>query len=138
MNEDACMQKCEKLARQAAERGDAPVGAIIVRDGKIVAQAGEANKSGNDITRHAEIEAIRQAVASLKTNDLSNCVMYSTHEPCVMCSYAIRFHKISKVVYRHTVPYLGGITSSMPVLLTCEAPPSWGPPPTIVHLKPPG
>lgn len=128
------MRRCGLLGKAAAEKGNSPVGAIIVKAEEIVSEAEEAGKSKNDITCHAELEAIRFAVAKLKTNDLSGCVMYTTHEPCVMCSYAIRFYKIKKVVFQNTVQYLGGISSSMPLLTTNEVPPHWSKAPVIVHL----
>ena len=127
------MQRCGLLGKTAAAKGNSPVGAIIIKADEIVSEAEEAGKSKNDITCHAELEAIRFAVAKLKTNDLSECVMYTTHEPCVMCSYAIRFYKIKKVVFQNAVQYLGGISSSVPLLLTNEVPPHWGKPPQIVH-----
>lgn len=71
----------------------------------------------------------------LKTNDLSACVIYSTHEPCIMYSYAIRFYKIKKVVYQHAVNYLGGVSSAMPLLKSKEVPPHWGCIPDIVLLR---
>ncbi len=129
------MERCELLASEAATNGDAPVGSIIAKGDEIVSEAIEASKSNNDITCHAELEAIRLAVRGLKTNDLSDCIIYTTHEPCVMCSYAIRFYKIKKVVYRHTVNYLGGVSSSMPLLTSKEVPPHWGDVPVIVHFK---
>jgi len=128
------MRLCEKLAVAAAEKGNPPVGAIIVKGDEIISEAEEAGKSKNDITRHAEIEAVRIAVGKLKSTDLSECILFTTHEPCVMCSYAIRFYKIKKVVYRNAVDYLGGISSSMPLLTTDDVPPHWSKPPVIVHL----
>lgn len=128
------MQRCAVLANAAAAKGESPVGAVIVKDDTLISEAMEAGKSKNDITCHAEIEAIRSAVAKLKTNDLSDCTLFTTHEPCLMCSYAIRFHKIKKLVYQNTVKYLGGISSSMPLLTTNEVPPHWGKAPEIVHL----
>src|SRR6185312_2955191 len=92
------IKRCEILAAEVAN-GDAPVGSIISKDDEIISEAIEASKNKNDITCHAELEAIRLAVKKLKTNDLSDCTIYSTHEPCIMCSYAIRFYKIKKVVY---------------------------------------
>lgn len=129
------IQRCEILGKEAATKGDALVGAVITKDDEIISEAIEAAKNKNDITCHAELEAIRLAVKKLKTNDLSDCVMYSTHEPCIMCSYAIRFYKIKKVVYQHAVNYLGGVSSSMPLLITKETPPHWGDVPVIVHLN---
>lgn len=128
------MQRCRALANTAAAKGESPVGAVIVKDDKLISEAMEAGKSKNDITCHAEIEAIRFAVEKLETNDLSDCILFTTHEPCLMCSYAIRFHKIKKLVYQNTVKYLGGISSSMPLLTTNEVPPHWGKAPVIVHL----
>jgi tRNA(adenine34) deaminase len=129
------IQRCEILGKEAATKGDAPVGAVITQDDEIISEAVEAAKNKNDVTCHAELEAIRFAVKKLKTNDLSDCVIYSTHEPCIMCSYAIRFYKIKKLVYQHSVKYLGGVSSSMPLLLAQEVPPHWGDVPVIVHLK---
>jgi tRNA(adenine34) deaminase len=129
------IQRCEILGKEAATKGDAPVGAVITKDDEIISEAIEAAKNKNDVTCHAELEAIRLAVKKLKTNDLSDCIMYSTHEPCIMCSYAIRFYKIKKLVYQHAVKYLGGVSSSMPLLLVKEVPPHWGEVPVIVHLK---
>ena len=126
---------CELLAEEAAAKGDVPVGSIITKGDEIIAEAIEASKNKNDITCHAELEAIRLAVKNLKTNDLSDCVIYSTHEPCIMCSYAIRFYKIKKVVYQHAVNYLGGNSSSMSLLTSKEVPPHWTEVPVIVHLK---
>lgn len=126
---------CESLAKEAAGKGDAPVGSVIIKGDEIIAEAFEVSKNKNDITCHAELEAIRLAVKKLKTNDLSACVIYSTHESCIMCSYAIRFYKIKKVAYQHAVNYLGGVSSSMPFLNSKEVPPYWGEVPVIVHLK---
>ena len=129
------IKRCEILAEEAAAKGEAPVGSVIIKDDEIIGEAIEASKDKNDITCHAELEAIRLAVKKLKTDDLSECVIYSTHEPCIICSYAIRFYKIKKVVFQHTVSYFGGITSSMPLLLTKEVSAHWGDVPVIVHLK---
>ena len=129
------IKRCELLAEEAAAKGDAPVGSIITKGEEIIAEAIEASKHKNDITCHAELEAIRLAVKTLKTNDLSGCVIYSTHEPCIMCSYAIRFYKIKKVVYQHAVNYLGGNSSSMPLLISKEVPPHWAEAPVIIHLN---
>ena len=129
------MRCCEILGEAAARKGNPPVGAIIVKDNEVIGEAEEAGKTKNDITCHAEIEAIRIAVKKLKSTDLSECILFTTHEPCIMCSYAIRFYKIKKVVYKNNVDYLGGVTSSMPLLISDDVPPYWSEPPEIEHWQ---
>ena len=134
-NDNYYMKRCEKLGEEAAKKGNPPVGAIIVKDDEIISEAEEAGKSKNDITCHAEIEAVRIAVKKVGSSDLSECILFTTHEPCIMCSYVIRVYKIKKVVYQNTVDYLGGISSSMPLLLSDEVPPHWAQAPEIVHFR---
>jgi tRNA(adenine34) deaminase len=129
------LQCCFQLAKQAAQKGNSSVGALIVKNDKIISEAEEAVKTKNDISCHAEMEAIRKAVKNLHANDLSGCTLYTTHEPCIMCSYAIRYHKIKEVVYVHQSQYLGGVSSSMPLLISTEVPASWSKPPIINHIK---
>jgi len=129
------IKRCGILAEGAVAKGESPVGSLITKNDEIVCEAIEASKNKNDVSCHAELEAIRLAVKKLKTNDLSACVIYSTHEPCIMCSYAIRFYKIKKVVYQHAVNYLGGVSSSMPLLISKEVPPHWGSVPEIIHVR---
>jgi tRNA(adenine34) deaminase len=129
------IKRCEILSQKAAAKGEVPVGSVITKGDEIISEAIEASKNKNDITCHAELEAIRLAVKKLRTNDLSGCVIYSTHEPCIMCSYAIRFYKIKKVVFQHTVNYFGGSSSSMPLLLAKEVPSHWSNIPEVIHLK---
>ena len=101
---------------------------------EIIAKAEEATHSKQDITCHAEIEAIRKARKKVGI-DMSECTMVSTHEPCVMCGYAIRFHKISRVVYKKKVKPFGSISSTMEILRTIEAPNHWSNPPQIIQSK---
>ncbi len=92
------LQRCLALAKWAAEKGNSSVGAVVVKDDEIISEAEEAVKTKNDISCHAEMEAIRQAVKILNTNDLSACILYSTQrEPLVLCvrGHAIRFYKIT-------------------------------------------
>ncbi len=76
-----------------------PFGAVVVRKGKIIARAHNMVLSTNDPTMHAEIVAIRKAAKKLKRFDLSDCVIYSSCEPCPMCLAAIEWAKIKKVYY---------------------------------------
>ncbi|HEX5152042.1 MAG TPA: nucleoside deaminase [Parafilimonas sp.] len=129
------LQRCTELATKAAEKGNSAVGAVIVKDNAIISEGEEAVNTRNDITCHAELEAIRLAVKNLTTNNLSGYTLYSTHEPCIMCSYAIRFYRISKIVYLQQADYLGGVSSSMPLLVSDQLPPHWGEAPVLVHFK---
>ena len=135
MTQNDLINRCVALGVSASEKGNAAVGSVIVKDGIIVGEGEEAGISRNDVTCHAEIEALRDAVKRLDTQDLSDCELYTSHEPCVMCSYAIRFYKIKKVVFLHAVPTLGGVNSSFPVLLTDEVSNHWSKPPEVIDLE---
>lgn len=125
------LERCQVLASEAGRSGNTPVGAIIVRDGVIVGEGREATRPDNDITRHAEVEAIRDALKRLGTDKLDGCSMYTTHEPCVLCSYAIRHYQISWVGFEHAVPTVGGVSSPWPILTTTDIP-IWALPPQIM------
>lgn len=129
--EDKWMQRCLQLAGDAAERGEAAVGAVIVRDGERIAESSEQVKTLQDITAHAELLAIRQACEALMTLDLSDCILYTNVEPCWMCSYAIRETRIQRVVIGKAVPDIGGVTSCYP-LLTDATIGGWENPPVIL------
>jgi tRNA(adenine34) deaminase len=123
------MQICLDLGRQARQAGNAAVGAVIVADDQLIGAGMEAGKSKKDITCHAEIEAIRDALQRGHSN-LSAAVLYTTHEPCLMCSYVIRHHRIARIVMGVPVPEVGGYTSPFPILTT-QLVSKWGPPPAI-------
>ena len=112
------MLRCIELGRQSMAKGNAPVGSVIVRDGEIIGEGLELGKTQNDITYHAEIEAIRDALKKGAFTKLSGTTLYTTHEPCLMCSYAIRHYEIKKVVYGLSVKDIGGHTSDFAVLKT--------------------
>jgi tRNA(adenine34) deaminase len=124
------MSKCIVLAKIAKARGDSPVGSLVVRKGKIIGEGIEGGKTQKDITFHAEIEAIRQAVKNTGISDFSDSILYTTHEPCIMCSYLIRHHKISHVVIGITTGEIGGYSSKYPLLLDKEIK-KWNLPPKI-------
>ena len=125
------MHRCRQLADEAVRGGDAPVGSLVLRDGKIIAEGVEGVKAQNDPTAHAEILAIRKACAALGTLDLSGTTLYTTTEPCLMCSYAIRQTRISRVVIEKRTEQGGGVTSLYPILKDGSFP-IGGPPPEIV------
>lgn len=122
------MQVCIELARQA---GNPPVGALLVKEDKVMGQGREAGKSKQDITCHAEIEAIRDAMAQGHSESLPACILYTTHEPCIMCSYVIRHHKIATIIIGVEVAHIGGSSSIYPVLETRDIA-IWADPPKIL------
>ncbi|MCS3869288.1 tRNA(adenine34) deaminase [Chryseobacterium ginsenosidimutans] len=131
MNDDKkYMMECIDLANQALINGNPPVGALLVFENKIIGKGIESGKSTGDITQHAEILAVKDALQQGHRDILDKAVLFSTHEPCVMCSYLIRHHKIAKIVFGVTVPYLGGQSSEFKILET-ENIPKWGSRPLI-------
>jgi tRNA(adenine34) deaminase len=110
------MRRCLELAEVAALAGDTAVGAVIVRDGEVVAEGIERTRAALDPSAHAEVEALRQACQHLATLDLSGCSLYSTVEPCVLCGYAIRRTGIAHVVYGVPAGQAGACTSAYAIL----------------------
>jgi tRNA(adenine34) deaminase len=96
------MHQCIALAEQAKALGNIPVGSLVVLDGNIIAEAYEVLPNSLNITGHAEILAVQRACDARGTTDLSACTLYSTAEPCWMCSYTIRETKIPLVVIAHS------------------------------------
>jgi tRNA(adenine34) deaminase len=128
------MRRCHELASEAAARGEAAVGSVVTRlDGTWVADGQENNRASLDVTAHAEVEAIRAACRALSTLDLSGCVLYTTTEPCLLCSYAIRETGIARVVIGRWIDEIGGVTSPFPVL-TAPVTADWSAPPDIVKF----
>ena len=99
MNEDKYMKEAIKEAKKAYLNGEIPVGAVIVYNDRIIARAHNEREKYNDVTKHAEINAIRKASKKLKNWRLLNCTMYVTLFPCPMCASAINQSRISKVIY---------------------------------------
>jgi tRNA(adenine34) deaminase len=100
-------------ARIAAERGEVPVGCVIVRGAEIVARAGNRTVKDRDPTAHAEIIAIRQAAALLGSERLEGCDIYVTLEPCTMCAGAIAFARVRRLYYGAADPKGGAVDSGV-------------------------
>lgn len=97
-------------ARAAAERGEVPIGAVIVGpDGAILAAAGNRTEADRDPTAHAELLAIRLAAARLGAPRLVDCDLYVTLEPCPMCAQAISFARLRRLYYGASDPKGGGV-----------------------------
>lgn len=125
------MRHAIRLARIALKQGDTPVGSVVVCNGRIVGEGIEAVRSENDLTAHAEVRAVQHACRALSSLRLDGCALYTTVEPCLMCSFVMRSARLSKVVTGKAVASIGGITSNHPIL-TDPGIPIWSPPPEVV------
>ena len=110
------MQMALELARRAAELGEVPVGALVIKDGEILGQGHNRNLLDNDPTAHAEIVALRQAAARFGNHRLVGCEMVVTIEPCAMCAGAIVHARLARLVYGASDPKAGAVESVMQVL----------------------
>jgi tRNA(adenine34) deaminase len=100
-------------ARAAGAAGEVPVGCVIVRDGAVVARAGNRTLTDADPTAHAELLAIRQAAASLGSERLTECDLYVTLEPCAMCAAAMAFARIRRLYYGAADPKGGAVENGV-------------------------
>jgi tRNA(adenine34) deaminase len=107
------MEMALQEARAAGERGEVPVGCVIVRDGKVIARAGNRTLADRDPTAHAEIVAIRQAAVRLGSERLGDCDLYVTLEPCAMCAGAVAFARIRRLYYGAADPKGGAVDSGV-------------------------
>lgn len=96
-------------ARAAAAAGEVPVGCVVVRDGAVVARAGNRTLADRDPTAHAELLALRAATARLGSERLAGCDLYVTLEPCTMCAAAISFARIRRLYYGAADPKGGAV-----------------------------
>jgi tRNA(adenine34) deaminase len=100
-------------ARAAEAASEVPVGCVVVRDGAVVARAGNRTLRDRDPTAHAEMLAIRQAAAEIGSERLTDCDLYVTLEPCAMCAGAISFARIRRVYYGAADPKGGAVDSGV-------------------------
>ncbi len=98
----AFMQRAIELAEQNIRQGGGPFAAVIVKDGRIVAETGNTVTKSLDPTAHAEVNAIREACRRLQTFELSGCEIYSSCEPCPMCMAAIYWARLDKLYFAAT------------------------------------
>jgi len=95
----AFMREAIRLANESVNRGGGPFGAVIVKDGEVIAGNSNSVTIDNDPTAHAEVNTIREACRRLGTFDLSGCTIYTSCEPCPMCLGAISWARISRIFY---------------------------------------
>ncbi len=96
-------------ARKAVEAGEVPIGAVVIKDGAVIAATHNAPRGTHDPTAHAEILAIRAAAQALGNERLDNCELWVTLEPCAMCAGAIAHARISKLYYGAADPKGGAV-----------------------------
>lgn len=110
------MKEALKEAKKACKKEETPVGAVIVRDGAIIARGHNEKEMKNDPTLHAELTAIKKACKKLETWRLNDCDMYVTLEPCAMCAGALIQARIRKLFIGASDPKAGAVGSVIDVL----------------------
>ena len=106
------MNQAFLLAKKSQQHGDVPIGAVIVKDGKIIARGENRVQKSKNPTLHAEIVAINKACKKLDAKFLDGCDLYVTLEPCGMCATAISFARIKNIYFAATDEKGGGITTN--------------------------
>lgn len=100
-------------AENAEKAGEVPIGCVIVRDGEVVARAGNRTLTDRDPTAHAEVLALREAARTLGSERLTDCDLYVTLEPCTMCAAAISFARIRRLYFGALDPKGGAVDSGV-------------------------
>lgn len=103
------MPRALALARAAADAGEVPIGAVVVKDGQIIAEAHNSPRTDHDPTAHAEILALRRAAQVLENERLTGCELWVTLEPCAMCAGAIAHARIGRLYYAAADPKGGAV-----------------------------
>lgn len=110
------MREALAEAHAAAERGEVPVGAIVVHEGRVIARGHNRTLTDNDPTAHAEMVVLRAAAASMRNHRLNGATLYVTVEPCAMCAGALIQARVARLVYGCPEPKGGAVCSSFQVL----------------------
>jgi tRNA(adenine34) deaminase len=115
-SDELFLEAALRAAQRALEEGEVPVGAVVVCDGRIIAEGWNRNIKGNDPTAHAEIVALRQAANIVGNHRLGDCELFATIEPCTMCAGALVHARIKRLVYGAEDPKAGAVHSVLQVL----------------------
>jgi tRNA(adenine34) deaminase len=107
IDDEQVMQLALEEARRCLDHGDVPIGAVVTREGEVLAAAGNERESANDPTAHAEILALRAAAAALGSWHLEGCTLTVTLEPCAMCAGAVVLSRLDRVVFGAADPKAG-------------------------------
>ena len=116
MNDNDFMGEALRLAGCAAERGEVPVGAVVVCDGQIVGTGFNRRETGKNALAHAELEAMEQAAEALGDWRLSGCTLYVTLEPCPMCAGAAVNARVERIVYGAEDEVMGACGTAVSVI----------------------
>jgi tRNA(Arg) A34 adenosine deaminase TadA len=107
------MDEALEIAVAAMRAGEVPVGALVVKDGEVLARADNRTLRDHDPTAHAEVLALREAARKLNSERLIDCDLYVTLEPCAMCAAAVSFARIRRLYYGATDPKGGAVESGV-------------------------
>ncbi|EOR20209.1 CMP/dCMP deaminase zinc-binding protein [Clostridium sartagoforme AAU1] len=118
-NDEYFIKKAIEISLKAREQGNEPFGAVLVKDNEVVMIGGNQINSVSDPTHHAEIGLIRKFCSENKVNDLSEYTLYSSCEPCAMCSSAMVWSKLGKLVYSVSHEQLAEIAGSN-IMIPCK------------------
>ena len=110
MTDEIYMRMALQEAQTAAEEGEVPVGAVVTVNGRVIAKAHNLTVRLNDVTAHAEMQAITAAAEALGGKYLKDCTIYVTVEPCAMCAAALGWAQIGRIVYGASDPKKGFTT----------------------------
>jgi tRNA(adenine34) deaminase len=115
-SEEHFMREALKEAKKAFDADEVPVGAVVVCDNRIIARAHNLTERLNDVTAHAEMQAITAAANHLGGKYLDECTLYVTLEPCLMCAGALHWSQIGKIVFGAHDPKRGYLRLDKPIL----------------------
>lgn len=113
MSATTFMDLALEQAENAEKAGEVPIGCVIVRDGAVIARAGNRTLTDRDPTAHAEVLALREAAGALSSERLTDCDLYVTLEPCTMCAAAISFARIRRLYFGALDPKGGAVDSGV-------------------------
>jgi len=115
-SDELWMEEALRAAQRALEAGEVPVGAVVVRDGRVVGRGWNRNIAESDPTAHAEVVALREAGSTVGNHRLGDCELFVTIEPCAMCAGAIAHARLKRLVYGAEDPKAGAVRSVMQVV----------------------
>jgi len=116
VNDELWMEEALRCAQRALEAGEVPVGAVVVRGGRIIGRGWNRNITDSDPSAHAEVVALREAGAAVGNHRLEDCDLFVTIEPCAMCAGAMVHARIRRLVYGADDPKAGAVRSVLAVL----------------------